>query len=110
MNSSKSVKQTERGLEFVGAVGTGFTDRAMRELQQRLDALARPGSPFAEPLWRENARGARWVEPVLVGEVAYRQWIVNPTTGGHRLRHPSWRGLRADKAAVEVVLDVDAPR
>jgi bifunctional non-homologous end joining protein LigD len=46
---------------------------------------------------REHARGARWVEPRLVGEVAYRTW-----TPDGRLRHPSWRGLRPDKAPTEV--------
>ncbi|MET0415070.1 MAG: hypothetical protein ABW022_03505, partial [Actinoplanes sp.] len=36
---------------------------------------------------------ARWVEPVLVGEVAFRNW-----TPDGRLRHPSWRGLRSDRS------------
>jgi bifunctional non-homologous end joining protein LigD len=73
----------------------------LRELHQVLDGLARPDSPFAEPVPREHARDARWVQPRLVGEVAYRAW-----TDDHRLRHPSWAGLRPDKAPEEVVLDV----
>jgi bifunctional non-homologous end joining protein LigD len=100
---------TDQGLEFVGHVGAGFTDRALRELQQRLDDLARPASPFTEPVAPREVADVRWVAPVLVGEVEFRQWIVNPDTGTRRLRHPSWRGLRADKAADEVVLDVDPP-
>ena len=36
-----------------------------------------------------TARDATWVQPVLVGEVAYRTM-----TPDRRLRHPSWRGLR----------------
>jgi hypothetical protein len=68
-----------------------------------------PASPFAEPGSPREVADVRWVAPVLVGEVEFRQWIVNPDTGTHRLRHPSWRGLRADKAADEVVLDVDSP-
>ena len=33
----------------------------------------------------------------LVGEVEFRQW-----TSDHRLRHPSWRGLRDDLEPEEV--------
>ncbi|MDX5965239.1 hypothetical protein SIM91_18390 [Rhodococcus opacus] len=45
-----------------------------------------------------HTKGARWVEPRLVGDVEYREH----TSGG--LRHPSWKGLRDDKAASEVDL------
>ncbi|WP_369266993.1 hypothetical protein [Streptomyces harbinensis] len=37
------------------------------------------------------------MDPALVGEVAYRAW-----TRDGRLRQPSWRGLRPDKAPGEV--------
>ena len=40
----------------------------------------------------QHARGAQWVHPQLVGEVAFAEW-----TTGKVLRHPSWRGLRTDK-------------
>lgn len=46
---------------------------------------------------REDARHARWVEPVLIGEVAYRHW-----TADGRMRHPSWRGLRTDRSVRSV--------
>ena len=48
---------------------------------------------------REHARKARWVEPVLVGEVEYRL-----VTRDGRLRHAAWRGLRPDRAPDEVVM------
>ena len=85
-------------LVFSGHVGTGFTDRGLRELGARLAALRREASPFDEPVPREHARSAVWVEPVLVGEVAFGEW-----TRDGRLRHPSWRGLRPDVAPEEVV-------
>ena len=84
-------------LRYVGHVGTGFTDRALREMLSRLEGIERPGSPFDEPVPREYARLARWVEPQLVGEVEHRQW-----TPDNRLRHPSWRGLRPDRERGEV--------
>ncbi|MEU6039374.1 non-homologous end-joining DNA ligase [Actinomadura sp. NPDC047616] len=85
---------------FVGHVGTGFTDRALDELYGTLWPLRRPSSPFDEAIPREYARDAQWVEPRLVGEVAY-----SLRTRDGRLRFPSWRGLRDDKDPLEVIRD-----
>ena len=43
---------------------------------------------------RPSAHAAQWVEPRLVGEVAFTEWTSDMT-----MRHPSWRGLRPDKYA-----------
>jgi bifunctional non-homologous end joining protein LigD len=88
----------EHGLRYVGQVGTGFTDSALHDMAARLQRLARKTSPFSPEVPRADARDARWVRPVLVGEVAFSEW-----TAEDRLRHPSWRGLREDKSADEVV-------
>ncbi|GAB3136007.1 non-homologous end-joining DNA ligase [Microbispora hainanensis] len=84
-------------LRYVGSVGTGFTDEALRWLGERLAPLERDTPPF-EGITREEAKGCHWVEPVLVGEVQFTEW-----TSEGRLRHPSWRGLRDDKEPSEVV-------
>jgi bifunctional non-homologous end joining protein LigD len=89
---------TGGGLGFVGHVGTGFTDAMLRDLGARLAELSRDDSPFATAVPREHARDAHWVEPELVGEVAFSEW-----TRDGRLRHPAWRGLRPDKSPGEVV-------
>ena len=86
-------------LRYLGHVGTGFRDAALDDLMGRLRPLHRRPSPFDEVVPREHARHARWVEPVLVGEVEYRL-----ITRDGRLRHASWRGLRPDRAPAEVVL------
>ncbi|MEU8663609.1 non-homologous end-joining DNA ligase [Actinoplanes philippinensis] len=78
-------------LRFAGHVGTGFTDLMLRQLQERFGLLQRTTAPVPD-VPREHARHARWLEPALVGEVAFRNW-----TPDGRLRHPSWRGLRADR-------------
>jgi bifunctional non-homologous end joining protein LigD len=88
---------TEDGLEYVGRVGTGFSDRELMEAGRRLQALASVESPFRE-VPRPDARDAHWVAPELVGEVRFAEW----THGGH-LRQPSWRGWRPDKRPAEVV-------
>lgn len=86
------------GLEFVGRVGTGFTDRELANLKKTLAPLHTDESPFHPTLPRREARGVTYVEPVLVGEVRYSEW-----TPDNRLRQSSWRGLRPDKKPSEVV-------
>ncbi|MGH3984156.1 MAG: non-homologous end-joining DNA ligase [Pseudonocardiaceae bacterium] len=86
-------------LRYAGDVGTGFTDRMLRDLLAMLSSHARSTSPFDDVVPREHARGTHWTEPDLVGEVEYRQW-----TADGRLRHASWRGLRPDRSPREIVL------
>ena len=83
-------------LRYAGKVGTGFTRDTLRELSARLAPLVRETSPF-EPE-QGIPRAATWVEPELVAQVAFMEW-----TPDGRLRHPSFLGLRSDKAAREVV-------
>jgi bifunctional non-homologous end joining protein LigD len=86
------------GLSYVGKVGTGFSDQLRAELRMDLGDLAEERSPFTTALTRAETALAHFVRPVLVGEVQYSEW----THDGH-LRHPTWRGLRADKEPGEVV-------
>jgi bifunctional non-homologous end joining protein LigD len=81
-------------LRYAGKVGTGFTNRLLRELHDELRAREIPQSPFFDPV---KERSVHWTRPELVGEVAFTEW-----TGDGRLRHPSFQGLRPDKAAAEV--------
>jgi len=86
------------GLEFAGHVGTGFTAATLAMLGTRLQPLRRDTPPYATAVPREHARAAVWVEPELVVEVEYTEW-----TRDGRLRHPSYKGLRDDVPAEEVV-------
>ncbi len=89
--------QAEGGLAYAGRVGTGFSQQALRMLEQKLAPLARAVSPFATPVPVPQARGAIWVEPLLVAEVAFAGW-----TNAGRMRAPSYQGLREDKDPAEV--------
>ncbi len=86
------------GLEYVGKVGTGFTSVTRKDLLARLRPLARKSTPFASPLSRAETALAHFVRPTIVGEVQFAEW-----TNDRHLRQPSWRGLRRDKSAKEVV-------
>src|SRR3982074_2935724 len=86
-------------LRFVGAVGTGFNERTLDDLLARLQALAIGESPFsAEPTKkiRRVSPGAHWVRPELVAVVEFRQ-----LTSALKLRAPSFKSLRTDKAPAE---------
>ncbi|HTT89500.1 MAG TPA: non-homologous end-joining DNA ligase [Acidimicrobiales bacterium] len=89
-------------LVYAGKVGTGFTRATLRQLYKMLSSLERPSSPFAGGA---GERGARWVEPSLVAEVTFSNW-----TRDGRLRHPSFEGLRTDKASRDVVREDCASR
>jgi DNA ligase D-like protein (predicted ligase) len=86
-------------LTYAGKVGTGFDNRMLRQLHAALTQLEQPRPPFERGTW--PARGVHWVQPRLVGQVAFTEW----TTDG-LLRHPRFQGLRPDKDAAEVVREM----
>jgi bifunctional non-homologous end joining protein LigD len=83
-------------LRYAGKVGTGFTQRTLEELGDRLEALEQPRAPFVRG--GGLPRDARWVQPRLVAQIAFGEW-----TRDGKLRHPRFLGLREDKPAREVV-------
>jgi len=94
--SSLVLASREKGrLVYRGRVGTGFNEDDFGDLTARMKRLARKTAPFEEP--PAETRGARWIRPDLVAEIAYTEF-----TADGRLRHPVYHGLREDKPAEEV--------
>ena len=85
-------------LRYAGRVGTGFTEKTLEDLRKRLVPLKRDTSPFG--IAPKLPREAVFVEPRLVAEVEFREW-----TSERVMRAPSFKGLRDDKPAAEVVLE-----
>lgn len=85
------------GLEYCGKVGTGFKKDVLLGLRRRLTKLERVKPAVINPPRGADARGVHWVAPKLVAQVAYTE-----RTADGILRHPTYRGLREDKAAHQV--------
>ncbi|RDC57895.1 DNA ligase D [Pedobacter chinensis] len=103
----------EKGkLQYVGKVGTGFSDRIQRDMIKQFEPLITNESPFkAIPdvnkpsRFRPNPPKAKatWLKPELVCEVAFTE-----VTDDGVFRHPSFQGMREDKAAKDVVREKEA--
>ena len=87
-----------RKLKYSGKVGTGFDTKMIHELSDRMRPMVIDEPSLEVP--RSARRGSHWIEPKLVGEVAYTEF-----TSDGILRHPSFIALREDKPASEVVLE-----
>lgn len=89
-------------LRYAGKVGTGFNGDELLRLMDLMRPLAQDKPTVKAP--RAEVRGAHWIKPKLVAEIAYTE-MTNEGT----LRHPSYLGLREDKKAEAVVLETEAP-
>ncbi|MFN2467410.1 MAG: DNA ligase D [Gaiellaceae bacterium] len=94
------------GLTYVGNCGTGFTEKEIDRLLDRLKPLERDEPPFAEVPKMPKVRKSDvvWVEPRLVCEVEFAEW-----THDGRLRAPSYQALREDEEPEEVQSEEKIP-
>jgi bifunctional non-homologous end joining protein LigD len=83
------------GLDYVGNVGTGFTDAELKRLEERLGPCVRDTSPFTGG--GTPKKRSVFVEPELVVEVVFTE-----RTDEGILRHPSYKGIRIDKGRSDV--------
>jgi bifunctional non-homologous end joining protein LigD len=96
-------------LYFAGKVGSGFSEKALKELFDQFQSLAREDCPFVNLPEKRNGRWGQaitpaemrrchWAEPKLVCQVQFTEW-----TQDGLLRQPVFLGLRTDKEPREVV-------
>jgi bifunctional non-homologous end joining protein LigD len=81
-------------LRYAGKVGTGYTATTLATLMARFRPLVRETSAFADA---PRERAVTWLTPELVAQVGFTE-----LTDDGRLRHPTFLGMREDKAATEV--------
>jgi hypothetical protein len=78
-------RREERGLIYVGRVGTGWDRKTARAIRHALEPLARPTAPLAKPLKKVDTT---WVEPRFDAEIAHAE-----ITDDGMVRHPSFKRL-----------------
>jgi bifunctional non-homologous end joining protein LigD len=83
-------------LNYVGKVGTGFSQEALAKLFRKFQPLVRSKSHVVDP---PRERDVTWLAPRLVAQIAYGEW-----TDDRKLRQPVFLGLRDDKRPNEVTL------
>ncbi len=81
-------------LRWAGQVGSGISEAVLAQLQPVVHRFALSTSPFLDA---PRVPHVRWLQPLLVVEVAYRE-----VTSAGTLRFPVLKGLRSDLAPVEV--------
>ena len=98
---------SDSGLTYCGAVGSGFDREMLEGLADELRSLETAEPPFANAD-AVDEQSPRWVRPEMVATVRFTQW-----TGDGKLRAPVFVGLRpeTDPAAVtRESPDAEAPR
>ncbi|ANQ84929.1 ATP-dependent DNA ligase [Azoarcus olearius] len=91
-------------LRYAGKVGSGFSGASLKALHQRMQPLRRPTPALALPVDSSVTRGATWLEPRLLCEVAFAMW-----TRDGLVRHAVFQGLRDDKPAADAVRERALP-
>lgn len=84
--------QSPNGLQYIGHTGTGFNDKALNDLYEKMQPLKIDKSPFQTKI-AVNAK-VTWLKPKLVCNVKFTE-----ITQDGILRHPVFQGLRIDKSA-----------
>ncbi len=88
----------DSNLEYIGSVGTGFTQDLLDSIYKTLEGLKTPHSPFrAAPKVKEVVY---WVKPELVARVKFGQW-----THDKKLRGPVFLGFQEDRKARDCRFD-----
>jgi len=93
-----AVNEEGAGLVYAGRVGTGFNQKTLAELFEKMQPLEQDASPLGKKLTSAQGRGVHWIKPTLVGEVEFGEW-----TREGIVRHSAFIALRSDKPASEVV-------
>ena len=94
-------------LIHVGQAGTGFDEKSLKEIFERLQSLETKTNPLHGEIG--GLKKVHFVRPKLVAEIKFSEWTHETAEGGMKLRAPVFMGLRADKAPEECRLEEAVP-
>jgi bifunctional non-homologous end joining protein LigD len=87
-------------LKFVGHSGSGFKDKVMKEVIDKLKPLETNKKPFVNEV--DHSTTPHWIKPQLVGNFKFATW-----TASGKIRKPAiFLGFRDDKDPKDVVFEV----
>ncbi|WP_100375384.1 DNA ligase D [Chryseobacterium geocarposphaerae] len=95
-------KYLNNELVFCGHTGTGFTDKSLKEIYQKMEPFITKESAF-EVTPKTNTK-ATWLKPELIAEIKFTE-----LTKDHIYRHPVFLRLREDIDPIDVKFDTDLP-
>jgi bifunctional non-homologous end joining protein LigD len=87
-------------LFYAGRVGTGWSAERARSLRDEIERIRADRPALARALPAGADKGMRWAEVRLVCEVEFHSW-----TQDKLLRSASFKGLRDDRPAEDIVLE-----
>lgn len=89
----------QEGLRYAGRAGTGFSQNETEALLEAFAPLVVQEPAASVP--RQRGEDYVWLRPVKVAEVSFASW-----TNSGLLRQASFKGLREDKKAEEIVKEL----
>jgi bifunctional non-homologous end joining protein LigD len=90
-----AVYTKHKQLRYCGNVGTGFNEKSLKNIYLLLNKYKSTKPLFKLPIGMDQVT---WVKPKVIVEVKFTEW-----TKAGSLRHPSFKGLRYDKRANEII-------
>ena len=87
--------KNEKGLKYAGHTGSGFTDKGLKEVYDKLAPLITTSSPFKEKV--KTNMPVTWVKPKYICEVKFTEW-----TNDGKMRHPIFLKMREDKSTKDI--------
>lgn len=90
--------KSKNGLKYAGHTGSGFSDKLLKEIYEKLNPLKTTRPPFNETV--KTNMPVTWVKPKFVCEVEFTEW-----TNDGKMRHPVFMRMREDKSLKDINME-----